>query len=161
MPKVLFAHAHILRRDTKQFAIGKPYPPLATLFAAAHARALGHEVALFDPMLDDDTSGFRAALDRARPDVVVLYDDTFNWFTKMCLARMRDAARTMIDEAKARGLPVIVAGHDAADDPDAYLAAGAAFVIVGEGEITLGEISGSSSGPAATSTPRATGLPRR
>jgi anaerobic magnesium-protoporphyrin IX monomethyl ester cyclase len=142
VPKVLFAHAHILRRDTKQYAIGKPYPPLATLFAAAHARGLGHEVALFDPMLDEDTSGFAAALDRAQPDVVVLYDDSFNWFTKMCLARMREAARTMIAEGKARGLPVIVAGHDAADDPEAYLGAGAAFVIVGEGEITLGEILG-------------------
>ncbi len=140
VPKVLFAHAHILQRDTKQYAIGKPYPPLATLFAAAQARALGHEVTLFDPMLDEETSGFAGAIDRARPDIVVLYDDTFNWFTKMCLGRMREAARAMIEEASSRGLPVIVAGHDAADDPEAYLRAGAAFVIVGEGEVTLGEI---------------------
>lgn len=140
MARVLFAHGHLLRRDTKQFAIGKPYPPLATLFAAAHARALGHEVALFDPMLDADTSGFAAALDRVRPDVVVLYDDAFNWFTKMCLSRMRTVACGMIGEAFARGLPVIVSGHDAADEPQVYLEAGAAFVIIGEGEVTLGEL---------------------
>jgi anaerobic magnesium-protoporphyrin IX monomethyl ester cyclase len=91
-------------------------------------------------MLDDDTSGFRGALDRERPDVVVLYDDSFNWFTKMCLSRMRTAACAMIGEARARGLPVIVAGHDAADDPEAYLRAGASFVIVGEGEMTLGDL---------------------
>lgn len=140
MARVLFAHGHLLRWDAKQFAIGKPYPPLATLYAAAHARALGHEVALYDPMLDDDTSDFAGALDRDRPDVVVLYDDSFNWFTKMCLSRMRDAARGMVGAAHARGLPVVVAGHDAADDPEAYLRSGAAFVIVGEGEVTLGEL---------------------
>lgn len=140
MASVLFAHGHLLGFDSKQFAIGKPYPPLATLFAAAELRAAGHRVALYDPMLDEDTSGFAAALDRAGPDLVVLYDDAFNWFTKMCLGRMRAAARALCAEAHARGLPVIVAGHDAADDPATYLDAGAAFVIVGEAERTLGEL---------------------
>jgi radical SAM superfamily enzyme YgiQ (UPF0313 family) len=140
LARVLFAHGHLLRRDAKQYAIGKPYPPLATLFAAAHARALGHEVALYDPMLEDDTSDFARALERERPDVVVFYDDSFNWFTKMCLSRMRAATCTMIGEARARGVAVIVAGHDAADEPEAYLRMGAAFIILGEGEVTLGEL---------------------
>ncbi len=140
MARVLFAHGHLLRNDAKQYAIGKPYPPLATLFAAAHVRALGHHVALFDPMLEQDTSGFAAALERARPDFVVLYDDSFNWFTKMCLSRMREAAVGMIGAARAHGLPVVVAGHDAADQPETYLRAGASYVIVGEGEVTLGEV---------------------
>jgi anaerobic magnesium-protoporphyrin IX monomethyl ester cyclase len=138
--RILFAHGHLLRNDTKQYAIGKPYPPLATLFAAAHVRGQGHDVGLFDPTLDEDTRGFHAKLDSERPDVVVLYDDSFNWFTKMCLSRMREAAFAMVREARARGVPVIVAGHDAADDPESYLRAGASFVIVGEGEITLGEL---------------------
>jgi len=152
---VLFAHGHLLRYDGKQFAIGKPYPPLATLFAAAHVRAAGHDVALFDPMLDEDTAGFARALDRARPDLVVLYDDSFNWFTKMCLGRMREAARAMVEAAHARGVPVIVAGHDAADHPGSYLDAGAAYVLVGEAEITLGELlqrlTRAAGGPAAPS----------
>jgi radical SAM superfamily enzyme YgiQ (UPF0313 family) len=138
--RVLFAHGHLLRNDAKQYAIGKPYPPLATLFAAAHVRAHGHDVALYDPMLEDDTSGFPRALGGAKPDFVVLYDDSFNWFTKMCLSRMREAAIAMIGEARARGLPVVVAGHDAADLPETYLRAGASYVIVGEGEVTLGEV---------------------
>src|SRR5262249_42357926 len=138
--KVLFAHGHLLRFDAKQFAIGKPYPPLATLFAGAYLRARGHEVSLFDPMLDEDTAAFGAAADRVGPDRVVLYAASFNWFTKMCLGRMREAAQAMIAAARERGLPVIVAGHDAADDPGAYLEAGASFIIKGEAEITLGEL---------------------
>jgi anaerobic magnesium-protoporphyrin IX monomethyl ester cyclase len=140
MARVLFAHGHLLRFDRKQFAIGKPYPPLATITAAAYARQLGHEVALFDPMLDEDTRGFAAAVARSRPDVVVIYDDVFNWFTKMCLGRMREAAVGMIAVAREAGARVVVAGHDAADAPDLYLQQGADFVIVGEGELTLGEL---------------------
>jgi anaerobic magnesium-protoporphyrin IX monomethyl ester cyclase len=157
--RVLFAHAHLLRNDTKQYAIGKPYPPLATLFAAAHARALGHHVALYDPTLDADTRGFRPALDREAADVVVLYDDSFNWFTKMCLSRMREAALAMIREACTRGLRVVVAGHDAADDPETYLRAGASFVIVGEGEITLGELLAHLDAPSAPPTEGDAGAP--
>jgi anaerobic magnesium-protoporphyrin IX monomethyl ester cyclase len=129
-----------LRFDSKQFAIGKPYPPLATITAAAHLRALGHEVSLFDPTLDEDTGRFNRALEQARPDVLVVYDDVFNWFTKMCLGRMREAALGMVRDARARGVRVVVSGHDAADAPQVYLQAGAEFVIVGEGEITLGEL---------------------
>jgi anaerobic magnesium-protoporphyrin IX monomethyl ester cyclase len=140
--RILFAHGHLLRRDAKQFAIGKPYPPLATLFAAAHARTFGHEVVLYDPMLETDTSDFSGVIGHERPDVVVLYDDSFNWFTKMCLSEMRETACAMISDARTRGLPVIVAGHDAADEPEAYLRAGATFVLIGEGEITLGELLG-------------------
>jgi anaerobic magnesium-protoporphyrin IX monomethyl ester cyclase len=91
-------------------------------------------------MLDTDVGGFVAALGGARADVVVIYDDSFNWFTKMCLSRMRQGAFAIIEEARSRGVRVVVAGHDAADDPEAYLRAGAAFVIIGEGEISLGEL---------------------
>jgi len=140
MARVLFAHGHLLRFDRKQHAIGKPYPPLATITAAAYLRSLGHEVALYDPMLDDDTRGFEPALARVRPDVVVIYDDVFNWFTKMCLGRMREAALGMIAAARAAGARIVMSGHDAADAPEVYLAAGADFIAVGEAEITLGEL---------------------
>ena len=105
MGRVLFAHGHLLRFDRKQFAIGKPYPPLATITAAAYLRALGHEVALYDPTLDEDTRGFAAALERARPHVlVVIYDDVFNWFTKMCLgAHARGGAGDDPPGARRRG----------------------------------------------------------
>ena len=140
MARVLFTHGHLLRFDRKQNAIGKPYPPLGTITAAAYLRARGHDVALFDPMLDDDISGFEASLRRVAPQLVVIYDDVFNWFTKMCLGRMREAALAMTQKARAAGARVIISGHDAADAPDVYLAAGADYVIVGEGELTLGEL---------------------
>jgi radical SAM superfamily enzyme YgiQ (UPF0313 family) len=58
----------------------------------------------------------------------------------MCLLRMRRAAQTMIGAARDRGVPVVVAGSDATDHPEVYLDAGAVCVLLGEGEITLGEV---------------------
>jgi anaerobic magnesium-protoporphyrin IX monomethyl ester cyclase len=159
MGRVLFSHGHLLRFDRKQHAIGKPYPPLATITAAAHLRALGHEVALFDPMLDDDVSGFDAALRRVGPSLVVIYDDVFNWFTKMCLGRMREAALAMVGKARAAGARVIVAGHDAADAPDVYLSGGADYVVIGEGEITLGELIGRLEATPAGAAPKLDDIP--
>jgi radical SAM superfamily enzyme YgiQ (UPF0313 family) len=45
----------------------------------------------------------------------------------------------MIAAAVTRGIPVVVAGSDATDHPDVYLAGGASLVVVGEGEVTLVE----------------------
>ena len=58
------------------------------------------------------------------PAVAVIYEDSFNYLTKMCLLRMREAALRMIDLARARGYPVVVSGSDATDHPEAYLRAG-------------------------------------
>jgi radical SAM superfamily enzyme YgiQ (UPF0313 family) len=137
MTDVLLGQAYFLAFDPKLRAAGQPYAPLGTLYAAACARQAGYEVALFDAMMAESESEWAAALDRVKPRVAVLYEDSFNYLSKMCLLRMRDAAVTMLVAARDRGIPAIVAGSDASDHPDIYLGAGARAVIVGEGEATL------------------------
>src|SRR6185312_13716236 len=126
----------------KQWERGKPYPPLATIQIAALLRRMGHKVALFDAMLADGVEDYAASLLTARPDVVVFYEDNFNYLTKMCLGRMREAACQLIAEARARGARVIVAGSDASDRPAPFLAAGAHAVLIGEGIAALVELVG-------------------
>jgi anaerobic magnesium-protoporphyrin IX monomethyl ester cyclase len=53
---------------------------------------------------------------------------------------MRAAAFTMIAMAKSRGCTVILCGADATDHYSEYLAQGAHYVLLGEGEETLGEL---------------------
>src|SRR5207249_1831129 len=62
--------------------------------------------------------------------------------SKMCLLRMRQAAFDMIGLARERGIPVVVAGSDASDRSVEYLERGASYVLVGEGELTLGKLVG-------------------
>src|SRR4051812_17791192 len=134
---VLFGQAYFLRFDPKLWAAQQPYPPLGTLYAAAVAREHGYRVGVFDAMLATSEAEWAAALDRHHPRVAVLYEDSFNYLSKMCLLRMRQAALVMIDAARVRGVPVVVAGSDASDHPAIYLERGAAAVVIGEGEVTL------------------------
>ena len=142
MPRILLAHSYFLRFDQKQWERGKPYPPLATIQVAAMLRRMGHEVALFDAMLAEGVDEFAGMLHDVRPDVVVLYEDNFNFLTKMCLDRMHEAACRMVADAKAAGARVLAAGSDASDRPQSLLAAGADAVLVGEGVAALRELLG-------------------
>ncbi len=140
MTDLLFGQSYYLRFDPKLWAAMQPYPPLGTLYAASYARSKGYSVALFDAMLAESEVEWAAALDQHRPRFACIFEDNFNYLSKMCLLRMREAAFTMIDMAKARGCVVIVCGADMTDHAGLYLQRGADFVLLGEGELTLGEL---------------------
>ncbi len=137
---VLIGQSYFLRFDSKQWQGMQPYPPLGAMYAASYIRSAGYAVAFFDAMLADSETDWESALDRHRPEVAVLYEDNFNYLTKMCLSRMRAAAMIMIRAARDRGCTVIVAGSDATDNAGLYLEAGAHYVLIGEGELTLREL---------------------
>ncbi len=137
---VLIGQAYFLRFDRKLWAARQPYPPLGALYAAAHVRQRGYRVALFDAMLARSEAEWAAALRRTQPRFALLYEDSFNYLSKLCLLRMREAALAMIAEARAQGVGVIVAGSDASDHPAIYLDGGADVVVIGEGEETVVEV---------------------
>src|SRR3972149_11708715 len=90
--RVLLSPSYQLELDPKQAANCEPYPPLGTLYAASRLRKEGHEVALSDSMLARGTGEFRRNLEHFRPELVALYEDDFNYLSKMCLTNMRRAA---------------------------------------------------------------------
>jgi anaerobic magnesium-protoporphyrin IX monomethyl ester cyclase len=140
MTQVLFGQSYYLRFDPKLWDAMMPYPPLGTMYAASYIRARGFEVALFDAMLADSEEEWAKSLDAHKPQYAVIFEDNFNYLSKMCLLRMREAAFTMIQMAKERGCTVILCGADATDHYDQYLARGADYCLLGEGEETLGEL---------------------
>ncbi len=140
MVDVLLAHAYFLNLDPKQQAKMRPYPPLATLYAAGLLRDHGYDVAVFDAMLAPDEAAFATALAEHLPRAVVLFEDNFNFLSKMCLARMRQAAIAMVEMARAQGCQVAMSGADVTDHPDVYLAAGANVCLLGEGEHAVVEV---------------------
>lgn len=139
-PSVLLAHSYYMRYDPKQSRKMKPYPPLSTLIAAGLLRREGQHFAFFDSMLSDGVGEFRDLLRAARPKVVGILEDNFNFLTKMCTTRMREAAFEMIAAAKSAGARVVVNSSDAIDQTAAYLHVGADAVILGEGEETFLEV---------------------
>jgi len=129
-----------MRLDAKQRQAGKPYPPLGTLYAASVMRENGYTVSLFDTMFVQSPNELDALLQKVNPDFFVIYDDSFNYLTKMCLTNMREAAFKMIQIAKAKGCTIIVCSSDATDRYEMFLEQGADFILLGEGERTLLEI---------------------
>jgi radical SAM superfamily enzyme YgiQ (UPF0313 family) len=128
--------------DPKQWSTGKPYPPLGTLYAAALMRRHGYEVSLFDTMFLNDPDLVKKAIAEHQPRFFVIYDDGFNYLTKMCLTNMREAAFRMCEIAREKGCMVIVASSDSTDRYEQYLQNGADYVLLGEAELTLLELAG-------------------
>src|SRR5436190_8523797 len=140
MANLLFASTFFYKLDPKQWSFHQPYPPLGTLLAAAVARELNHEVSLFDATLANSPNEIVQELTTSTPSTVVIYDDGFNYLTKMCLTVMRDASFEMIRLAKVQKCTVIVCGSDSSDHYNKYFDQGADFVIRGEGEETLKQL---------------------
>jgi anaerobic magnesium-protoporphyrin IX monomethyl ester cyclase len=141
MSSILFTHSYFLRFDPKQWQTGQPYPPLGTLYAAALMRENDYRVSLFDTMFAYNPIEVMPILEKEPPDFFVVYDDGFNYLTKMCLTNMREAAFKMCSLAKAKGCTVVVSSSDSTDCYREYLDEGADFVIIGEAEHALLELS--------------------
>jgi len=140
MVDVLFATANFIKHDPKQAKKMRPYPPLATLYAAGYLRQAGYAVALFDAMFADSEAEFQLALRRHRPRFVALYEDSFNFLSKMCLIRNREAACRMGEMARAAGATVIAYGPDVSCRPSIYFEHGIHYALMGEGEHSLREL---------------------
>ena len=137
MLDILLTHSYHLAYDQKQLRKMQPYRPLGTLYAAAALRDAGFSVALFDTMLSDPELGFRESLAHYSPKMVVIYEDDFNFLTKMCLTRMREVAWYLTAAAREKGIPVIAHGSDATDHSELFLSHGISYVLRGEAEQTL------------------------
>jgi anaerobic magnesium-protoporphyrin IX monomethyl ester cyclase len=137
---ILLAHSYHLAYDPKQLRKMQPYPPLGTLYAATALREHGISVSVFDPMLQDPIAAFPEILWQQQPRIFAIYEDDFNFLTKMCLTRMRELAWQLARTARDAGAIVIVHGSDATDQAKAYLDHGADFVLVGEAEQSLVEL---------------------
>lgn len=137
MLSIVVAHSYFLRFDRKQVERAKPYPPLATLQVASVLRRSGHAVRVFDAMLAEGIEEYERLVREVRPQLVLIYEDSFNFLSKMCLERMRRASCEMIGLAQGAQARVLVVGSDAADAPEPYLLAGADAVLLGEGLTAL------------------------
>jgi radical SAM superfamily enzyme YgiQ (UPF0313 family) len=126
---LLLSHGYFLSEDAQERQIMKPYPPLGLLYLSSHLKARGFDVGVFDATFRSFAE-FVDALERQRPAVVGLY---CNLMTKRSVLRM-------LAECRRRGVPVVLGGPEPPHYAEQYLAHGADFVAIGEGERTLEEL---------------------
>ena len=136
---VLLTNAYFYRFDAKQWENQRPYPPYGTIYTASLLRKDGYNVTLFDTNLRKAPKEISPFLEKEM-DYLVIYDDGFNYLSKMCLSRMREAAFELIALAKDKVERIIICSSDSTDHAAKYLEAGADYIILGEGELTLQEL---------------------
>ena len=115
MSQVLLGQSYYLRFDPKQWEAMMPYPPLGTLYAAAICASVATRSACSTPCWPVARTSGRRRWTAHKPRFAIIYEDSFNYLSKMCLTRMREAAFKMTAAAKARGCTVIISGSDATD----------------------------------------------
>ncbi len=140
MSEIVVTHSYHLGYDPKQLRKMQPYAPIGTLYAASALRDAGISVAVFDSMLEEPTTSFAAMLDVHSPKIMVVYEDDFNFLSKMCLTRMREVAWEMARAAHTRGIITVAHGSDSTDNPGLFLDNGFDYVLCGEAEKTLTQL---------------------
>ena len=140
MADVLITHSYHLAYDPKQLRKMQPYLPLGMLYAASALRSSGISVAAFDSMLENPSAKLPALLAKHRPRIVAVYEDDFNFLSKMCLTRMREVAWEIARSARAIGAVAIAHGSDSTDNPALFLENGFDYVLCGEAEETLTQL---------------------
>ncbi|MEO5776420.1 MAG: radical SAM protein [Flavobacterium sp.] len=140
MSNILFSHSYYYKLDPKQWKNKNPFPPLGTLYAASLLRKNDFDVSLFDTNLLNSPKSIQAVLHNTKPNYLVIFDDGFNYLTKMCLTNMRNASFEMIKYGKNHNATVIMCSSDSTDHYSDYIEKGADFILQGEGEITLLEL---------------------
>lgn len=140
MKSVLLTHSYFYKLDAKQWRFKQPYPPLGTLMAASVLREMGYSPDFQDACLKDGPKSIIHQIKLTKPSYVIIYDDGFNYLTKMCLSAMRGAAFEMIRTAREVGSVVIVCNSDSSDHCKKFIDEGAHYIIRGEGEETLKEL---------------------
>ncbi|MGD9489660.1 MAG: radical SAM protein [Calditrichaceae bacterium] len=127
--KILISHSYFLKLDPKEALNHKPFPPLAPLYLIALIQDLpGIEVQFYDVMFDENEQGLLEEVNKFKPDIFILYDDDFNYLTKMCLGNMRQTIFRFLERVNKKCL-FIGHGSDASDQAEAYLEEGFDFIV--------------------------------
>ena len=124
--RLLLTHGFFLAEDLKEQQILRPYPPLGILYISAYLSSRGFDVDVYDSTWGSREELFRV-LDAGPPAVLGLYANLLT----------RSNALAIIQRAQVNGWKVIVGGPEPANYPQEYLAAGADYVVPGEGELVI------------------------
>lgn len=129
MADLLLTHGYFMYEDPKELQILKPYPPLGILYICSHLRQKGFDVDVYDSTFSSREDLFRY-LRSERPGILGIYA---NLMTRRNVVEILAVAR----EANWR---TIVGGPEPGAYTLEYLQAGAEFVVMGEGELTMEEL---------------------
>lgn len=130
---VFLTHGYFLQEDEKEQAIMRPYPPLGLLYISAFLKEHDVETMVFDTTFSSFEE-LKKALEKNKPALVALYA---NLMTKINLIKIMRFIRS---NPKLSETKIVLGGPDVTYNKENYMAAGADFLVIGEGEQTMLEL---------------------
>lgn len=130
---VLLTHGYFIHEDEKEGNIMKPYPPLGILYLSAYLKQHQIKTEVFDSTFSSFNQ-LIANIEENKPRVLAIYT---NLVTKLNVLKIINYLKNHPDFSQ---LPIVLGGPDVTYNYKNYLNAGADYVIIGEGEQTMHEL---------------------
>ncbi|NOQ71804.1 MAG: radical SAM protein [Crocinitomix sp.] len=146
---VILTHGYFLEEDPIEKKIMRPYPPLGILYLSSYINERGLEHKVLDTTFSSEIAWKQEVLE-SKPKVIAFY---VNLMTKVKIIQLIQFIRA---EATLAATKIVLGGPDITYNKENYLKAGADFLIIGEGEETIFELT--TAILANTSTSEITGL---
>ncbi|UTW64639.1 B12-binding domain-containing radical SAM protein [bacterium SCSIO 12741] len=131
--KVWLTHGYFIGNDPLEQKIMKPYPPLGILYISAYLHQQKIDNKLFDSTFSDRESWW-ADWTAYQPDVMAIYT---NLMTKVQVLALVQEIKKLPEGKRPK---IVLGGPDITYNVDNYLAAGADFLVIGEGEQSVTEL---------------------
>lgn len=131
---VLLSHGYFIKDDPKEQAIMRPYPPLGLLYISAYLKENEVDVSVFDSTFSSFEEQQKTILTH-QPKIIALYA---NLMTKINLIRLMSWIR---NQYELKDTLIVLGGPDVTYNVENYLSNGADFLVIGEGEETMLELS--------------------
>lgn len=131
--KILLTHGYFIHEDKKEQAIMRPYVPLGILYISAFLERHGYE----NRVVDNTFSSFNAFCEillHERPHIIGIYT---NLMTKLNVLRI---IRFIKGRKELNHTKIILGGPEVRSHALNFLKYGADFIVVGEGEETMLEL---------------------
>src|SRR5687767_11931604 len=129
---VLLTHAYFLSDDKREKQIMRPYPPLGILYISAYLQQHGVEHEVFDSTFSNKKT-FQEYILRHKPKHIGIYT---NLMTKLNVLEIIRHAKQQLPD-----VTITLGGPDVRYNAENYLRQGADYIVMGEGEETMYELS--------------------
>ncbi len=131
--KILFTHGYFIAEDPKEQEIMRPYMPLGILYISAWLEKNGYDNQVFDSTFSSFENQKQTILAQ-QPDIVAVYT---NLMTKLNVLRLIQFIKSEPTLAQTK---IILGGPEVRNHVQKFLEHGADFIVLGEGEETMLEL---------------------
>ena len=131
---VLLTHGYFIKEDELEQKIMRPYPPLGLLYVSAYLKKSEIQVTVFDSTFSEYTS-LQENILKHQPKIIAIYA---NLMTKINVIKLMKWVKIQPELQQSK---IVLGGPDVTFNAENYLRAGADFIVIGEGEETMLELS--------------------